>query len=87
MTPTRPDDLPALTVTTLAQPQAADHEAVIEAIVQVRQADYVPRQVTVRAWVDSTLFTCAMRAEDLSTVQDDPQVVSVAPSTPLRLIE
>ena len=64
-----------------------DPDEPVEAIIQVREADYVPAEVRVRARIDATMFTAELAAGALDRVQADPRVVSVALSRRLRLIE
>jgi hypothetical protein len=71
---------------------AAPREAIpssdpLEVVVKVRVAGYVPPAVTVRAQIDDHLFTALVRADQVSAIEQDPRVESVATSQKLRLIE
>lgn len=60
--------------------------ASLEAIIKVRQPNYVPAGVTPRATIDDTMITGSFMACDLSQIESDPLVESVAVSKNLRTI-
>lgn len=55
----------------------------VELIVRVREPNYVPPALTVRARIDSCLFTCRVAAKVLVDLEHDPHVVSVSISKKL----
>jgi len=61
-------------------------EPMLTAIVKVSDPQYVPAEIEVRARIDATLFTAELSTAQLSTLETDPKVVSVALSRPQRLI-
>lgn len=62
-------------------------EEIVNAIVKVRRAEYVPPGVRLRARIDSRMFTASFAAGDLSRIESDPDVASVEISKPLDLIK
>ena len=80
------DDLKKLESSTVRS-LALDPQAQVEAIVKVRRADYVPKNVRVRSQIDSHLFTCEIPTAQLQALQDDPNVESVAINKKLRSVE
>ena len=58
----------------------------VEVIVKVKEADYVPSGVAVRAQVSPMLFTSVVPAGELARIEGDPKVQSVAVSSPLRTV-
>lgn len=58
----------------------------VEVIVKVKEADYVPEGVAVRAQVSPLLFTSVVPADDLTRLENDPKVHSVSVSSPLRTV-
>ena len=75
----RPNDLSHLDPTGSGNAKKFDPNEIIEAIVKVRQDNYVPPTVKLRARVDATMFTCELSAGALKQVEADPNVVSVSP--------
>ena len=65
----------------------ADADEKLEAIVRVKQDDYVPAQVKLRARIDSQMFTGIVQACDLKAVESDPMVEAVSVSKPLRIVD
>ena len=64
-----------------------DENERMEVIVKVREPDYVPPGVIVRAQIAPVLFTSEVPAKMLAKLERDPQVVSVSISKKLRMIE
>jgi len=56
-------------------------------IVKVRQAGYVPPTVTLRARIDEYLFAADVPVDQFPELEDNPQVVSMAATKKLRIIE
>ena len=67
--------------------QTAAEGEMATAIVKVREPNYVPPKVRVRAQIHPTLFTAEFPVAVLGELQSDPKVQSVALSRPLKLIE
>jgi hypothetical protein len=66
--------------------EAADLPEKVEMIVKVKEDDYVPAGVNVRARVDATMFTAEASPSLIARLEHDPKVRSVAVSRPLRII-
>ncbi len=80
-----PKKLGKLTVSD-TEPRPESDETV-EAIFKVRQPDYVPSVVTLRARIDATMFTGTLPARDLEVVRADPKLESVEVSKRLRIVD
>ena len=65
----------------------ADGEGLVEAIVKVNQPNYLPKNVKLRAQIGPQIFTCEISADQLSNLENDPQVVSIAVSKKLHVID
>ena len=63
----------------------ADPDEVVEAILKLKTAGYVPTGVDVRARPDATMITGTFRV--LEQIEADPNVLSVALSKRLRIVE
>jgi uncharacterized protein (DUF58 family) len=72
------DDLRKLEHTSRGQRTALPDDAVVSAIIKVREPSYVPPEVEVRARIDETLFTVSCRADVLKRLEADPKVESIA---------
>jgi hypothetical protein len=72
---------------TSAPKDVPDPDAEVTAIIKVNRGGYVPEGVQVRARVDETIFTAALKAGSLQQLEDDPDVASVALSKPLAQID
>ena len=59
----------------------------LTAIIRVSEPDYVPKDVDVRARIDSTLITASFLAKSLEILQSDPKVESVSLSKRLPNVE
>lgn len=59
----------------------------VAAIVKVATPGYVPPGVQVRSWTGPNLYTANVSAEALHQVAQDPEVVSVELSKPLKMIK
>lgn len=69
-----------------ARPKAEDPAGVLEVIVKVHRANYVPEGIRVRAQISPQLFTSVIPSSTLQHLEDDPQVQSVSVSQGLRTI-
>ncbi|MBM3458565.1 MAG: hypothetical protein FJX77_08560 [Armatimonadetes bacterium] len=58
-----------------------------QVIVKVREAGYVPPTVTLRARIDEYLFTADVPVDKFPELEHNPQVVSMAATEKLRIIE
>lgn len=76
--PIRLDRLRKVESGSLPNRPTTDPEKVVEIIVKVREADYVPPGVTPRARIDAFLFTCSVRAALLPILEQDPKVVAIS---------
>ena len=72
------DDLRKLEHGSRGSRTALPDDAVVTAIIKVREASYVPPGVEVRARIDETMFTASCRADALKRLEDDPKVESIA---------
>lgn len=66
---------------------ALDPDEVVEAILKLKTAGYVPTGVDVRARLDATMITGTFPARVLEQIEADPNVLSVALSKRLRIVE
>ena len=66
------------------RPEPGDDEGDLEVIVKVTEPNYVPDGVVVRAQISDKIFTSVIQSETLQSLEDDPQVQSVAVSRKLR---
>lgn len=73
----------ASTVIPLAQ-HASD---VVQAIIKVKHADYVPDCVRLRATMSPFIFTADLQHGDLASLESDPKVESVSVSKKLKSAE
>ena len=78
------DDLKKLESSSVT-PTLAIEEGFVEAIIKVNQPNYVPKNVNVRAQIDPQIFTCEISAKQLTDLENDPQVVSIAVSKKLHV--
>jgi hypothetical protein len=69
-----------------ARPETASQAGALEVIVKVRQANYVPDGVKVRAQISPVLFTSVIPPSALEDIEKDPNVESVSVSQTLRTI-
>ena len=65
-------------------PLATNPSQVVQAIIQVKDADYVPKCVKVRASIGPHLLTADLLQSDLSVLERDPKVESISISKPLK---
>ena len=65
------------------------HEAsdVVQAIIKVRNTDYVPRRVRLRSSISPYIFTAEFKYDDLASLEQDPKVESVSISKKLKSVE
>jgi hypothetical protein len=66
---------------------AAGKSEAVEAIIKVKEPDYVPDTLRVRSRIDAYIVTGEISTEDLSKLENDPKVESVSVSRRLRVIE
>ena len=59
----------------------------VEAIFKVRQPNYIPEGVQLRARIDATMFTGTVQSCEVNRVQSDQYVESVEVSSRLQIIE
>ncbi|MGL4461932.1 MAG: hypothetical protein ACRDD1_11105 [Planctomycetia bacterium] len=59
-------------------PLAHNPSDVVEAIIKVKEANYLPQSVRLRASIDSRIFTGEFKTEDLESLEQDPKVESVS---------
>lgn len=62
-------------------------DELVEAIIKVNRAAYVPEGVRVRSRISSTMFTAELENAILEKTKNDTNVVSVSRSKKLQLIE
>ena len=55
-----------------------DGELLFSVIVQVREPNYVPEWVSLRTRISSLFFTTDLKLSDITKLEADPEVVSVA---------
>lgn len=67
-----------------ARPDPPDDAPAVEVIVKVREANYVPAGVTVRAQISPQLFTSVVQGSTLKKLEQDAGVRSVSVSQTLR---
>lgn len=68
-------------------PLAQNASDVIRAIIKVREPDYVPASVNMRASIGPYIFTGELKSGDLESLERDPKVESVSISKKLRSAE
>lgn len=68
------------------RPEWATGTDAVEVIVKVRQPNYVPIGIKVRAQISPMLFTSTVPGADLKNLEEDPGVHSVSVSQALRTI-
>jgi hypothetical protein len=83
------DDLEKVefTGTTSTAGDEIDPDDFLTAIIKLNEPDYVPRDVEVRARIDSTLITASFNGKSLEKLQSDPKVESVSLSRKLQSIK
>lgn len=62
-------------------------DELIEAIVKVKVADYVPKDIVVRARIDALVFTAVATGAQIDALGEDPNVQSVQQSEPVSFTE
>ena len=80
------DSLQKLESSSVSKPEI-DDDKLVDAIIKVRDENYVPEGVKLRAKIDPYLFTCTILGANLSDLEQDPGVLSIALETQLRNIE
>lgn len=68
-------------------PLAQNASDVIQAIIKVKEPDYVPVSVQLRASIGPCIFTGELKSGDLESLERDPKVVSVSISKKLKSSE
>jgi hypothetical protein len=61
-------------------------ETPMTAIVKVTEDDYVPAGITLRSRIAQRIFTATLSGDQLRELEDDPRVVSVEASRPVRQV-
>ena len=64
-----------------------DQTEIVEAIVKVREPDYVPPGLTVHARIDPHMLTGELRTDVLDDLEADPKVEAVSIGRRLRMID
>jgi hypothetical protein len=70
-----------------AAAKKASSETVVEAIIKVKLADYIPESLEVRSRIDELMFTTRTTKGKLEAVRKDPKVQSVQESEPIKFVE
>jgi len=65
-------------------PLARNASDVIQAIIKVKEPDYVPMSVHLRASIGPCIFTGELKSGDLESLERDPKVESVSISKKLK---
>jgi hypothetical protein len=81
------EDLKKLESSSLPASPTWEEDESVEVIIKVRKPNYLPPNVTVRAQIDSHIFTGEIPARALTKLDQDPEVISVAVGKKLRVIE
>jgi hypothetical protein len=77
------DDLHKVEATSVI-PLAQHASDVVQAIIKVKSADYVPKCVRLRASMSPHIFTGEFKHGDLESLEKDPKVESVSISKELK---
>lgn len=80
------DDLKKVESSTI-RPLAQTTDDMIQAVIKVKQAKYVPKNVRVRAQIDDHLLTGEFKTSVLKSLERDAQVESISISKDLRSAE
>lgn len=80
------DDLKKLESSSVT-PRLVKEEGSVEAIIKVNKPNYRPKNIKVRAQIDPQMFTCEISAKQLTNLEKDPQVASIAVSKKLHVID
>lgn len=81
------DDLKKVEFTGTTKSSQVSPGETLTAVFKVKEPDYVPPRVQLRARVDSRMFTGSFIAADLNEIETDENVISLALSRPLQLIK
>ena len=81
------DDFRKVEFTGITKPISIPDDRMVTAIFKVRERDYIPSKVQLRARIDSEMFTGSFIAADLREIDADDKVISIAISRPLELID
>lgn len=68
-------------------PLAHKTSDLVQAIIKVKEANYVPRCVRLRALIGSGIFTGEFKYDDLESLEQDPKVESISISKELKSAE
>lgn len=68
-------------------PLAYETSDIVQAIVKVKNTDYVPSGVHLRAAISPYIFTGEFKYDDLGSLEQDPKVESVSISKKLKSAE
>ena len=81
------DDLDKLELASAPARQEINPDEDLTAIFKVNKSKYVPKCVKLRARIDPKRFTGSFTARHLKSIESDKNVISVALSKPLRMID
>ena len=70
-----------------AIPLAHEPSDVVQAIIKVKESNYVPLCVRLRAEIGPDIFTGEFKYDDLETLEHDPKIESVSISEELKSAE
>jgi hypothetical protein len=59
----------------------------LEAIIKVKQENYIPKNIKVRSKISDFLFTTEFKAEFLKNLENDPLIHSISVNQKLALID
>jgi hypothetical protein len=68
-------------------PLAHNASDVVQAIIKVKETNYIPKYVRLRASIGPNIFTGEFKYDDLESLQEDPKVESVSISKELKSVE
>lgn len=80
------DDLHKVEATSVV-PLALNASDVVQGIIKVKIANYVPRGVRLRASISPLIFTAEFSHADLESLEKDPKVESVSINAKLKSAE
>lgn len=78
------NDLQKLEVSSIPVQSVVDSGKLITAIIKVASADYVPKNVRVRAKISPSILTCEFLANVFPQLEKDKKVVSISISQELQ---
>lgn len=72
------DDLTKLEVSSISAQDTFNADKVMTAIIKVASADYVPKNVLVRARISPLILTCEFQGKVLTELEKDAKVESIS---------